>query len=137
MITAFISGNDITGLVDFFESYNKFTELKYWNQWDLASKDKKKSFSKLFTFMYTNFMNIINSDLTITVMVEFTSKSDSKIVIIAAGGKKGVLQFDNGSEHHCEQQIFKDLRDATNPDWAIREVISSDFQSNLYSINQH
>lgn len=126
MITAEISGQDITNLVDFFTSYSDFTELRFSNEWNCKT-DQENGFQKLFVFIYTNFMNRINSDLTVSVMIELKSKSESKIQIISSGGKKGVLKFDNGAEDYCEQKIFNDFRELTGKKWEIKETA---FQEN-------
>ena len=122
MIKGKISGFDISGLLDFFKSYNGFSQLNWWNEWILHTTDESGEFNKLFAFIYTNYMMRIKSNLSVSVMLEFINKSEAMVTIISTGGQEGLFGISYGSEEHCEQKIYKALKEvAQSRDWIVKD----------------
>lgn len=124
MIKVKISGFDVTGILDFFKKYDGFDELNWMNEWILCSSGDSDQESKLFVFIYTNYMMRIKSNLTVSVMLEFHSKSEANATIISTGGKEGLLEIGYGAEEHCEKKIYDALKETA---MASELIVKDDF----------
>lgn len=121
MINTSISGFDVTGVIDFFKRYDGFSNLNYWQEWNIIPEPTSDGFTKLFIFIYTNYMMRIESNLTVSVMLEFKGKSNALLTIISTGGEKGLFGISYGSEEHCEQKVFDALKKSTQNEWIIKQ----------------
>lgn len=121
MIEAKITGFEVTSLIDFFKNYKGFKTINLSKDWQTYSNLVTNDFTKLYIFIYTNFMARISRTITITVLLEFISNSEVNLNIISTGGQ----DFYGNSwdaEEHCEHKIFDSLNKDKNHDWIIKEL---------------
>ena len=105
MIQVKLSGFAVTGVLEFFKTYNGFDNLNWWKDWTLLSSGETNDLNKLFVFIYTNHMMRINGKLTVSVMLEFKIQSEAQITIISTGDE----QF--FAREHCEEKITNAIKE--------------------------
>lgn len=121
MIEATITGFDITNLVEFFKNYKGLKTLEWWHKWDVGASSGPADYYKLYHFLYTNPMRRIRTIMTITVILEFKSKSEVKLLAILSGSKRG---SDFGAQEFLESRILHDLKQEPDADWIIKQLSS-------------
>ena len=122
MLEAKISSFDVSNLLELIKNYKGYDYLQCSKEWTLESSFETREFSKLYIFIFTQFMWRIRGIVTINVWLEFKTKSEVKLTIIALGGKNKGIDHDLGAEKSCENKIFQAINKDSNNDWIIKDI---------------
>ena len=122
MLEAKISSFDVSNLLELIKNYKGYDYLQCSKEWTLESSFETREFSKLYIFIFTQFMWRIRGIVTINVWLEFKTKSEVNLTIIASGGKNKGIDHDLGAEKSCENKIFHANNKDSNNDWIIKDI---------------